>query len=138
MIRLILFFLIINASCSNSADKVTLQDDISIEYKAQTRGSFYTIRVEDANLVLNTSTFSKTVNLSEEDLQKLKQEISNINLDTIHDLEAPTNKRLTDGAMSASFTFTQNNAVFTSAEFDHQHPPEELKPLFALLTKLAS
>ena len=76
----------------------------------------------------------KLKNLTEKPVLLVQEE----RLSEIENLEAPTEKRFTDGALSASFTIKKDDVVYTSSDFDHQNPPKELKELYQFLEEFSS
>jgi hypothetical protein len=61
----------------------------------------------------------------------VNKEISRINLSTINNLKAPTDKRSYDGAMYT--LIISGTKEYTSTTFDDTNPPIELKALCQLL-----
>jgi len=58
-----------------------------------------------------------------------------INIKSLPELEAPTNKRLFDGAAHTTVTLIQNKIEVTSSSFDEGHPPKDIE---ALVNKILS
>jgi hypothetical protein len=116
-----------------SQNKIDKNEAIEISYQAQTRGSSIHIKYTDNSIYYKSNLTDKTVPLTEEQRENILASVSNIQLDDISGLKAPTDKRFSDGALIASFTITKGEAIYTSSEFDHGIPPEELKPLYELL-----
>lgn len=129
---LVAFFII--WSCTSQENKST--SEMTITYKAQTRGAIYTIKVEGEDLKFKNQNEEKTLSLSKKQLSKFQKEVSAIELNDIENLQAPSEKRYTDGAMFASFTIKLDDDTFVSSEFDHGNPPKELSNLYAYLLSL--
>jgi len=86
-----------------ASQQKVMKNNYKIEYKAQTRGALYEILVENNLFSFKSYNDSKKIVLTKEQIKALTNEINNINLNAINDLEAPTSKRFTDGAMIAYF-----------------------------------
>jgi|TARA_R100000789_G_C2958843_1_gene137289 hypothetical protein len=121
-------------SCASQENKVT--SEMTITYKAQTRGSIYTIKVEGDDLKFKNQNEEKKLTLSKKQLLKLQKEVSEIELNDIENLQAPSEKRYTDGAMFASFTIQLAETVYRSSEFDHNNPPKDLRNLYTYMLSL--
>ena len=116
-----------------ASQQKVMKNNYRIEYKAQTRGALYEILVEGNLLSFKSYNDSKTIVLTEEQVNAITNEINNINLKAINDLEAPTTKRFTDGVMIAYFKINRAENSYKSSEFDHEYPPKELQTLFKIL-----
>lgn len=125
-LNLLFFFIFI---CSISCTSQENSEEISITYNALTRGNQLSIiadsntitKIEDgAEIVINTPKYfwSEISNL-----------IENITLNRMNTFEAPSDKRLYDGALHANLTITKNYISYNSTTFDHGNPPFELKDL---------
>ena len=106
-------------------------DDISIkiEYKAYSRGFYQTIRVENQMIFVTKSRTEKPdgFRLSNVDWNYIKMTVQGLNLESLPNLKAPTEKRLYDGASTANFKVTSNGKVFETRGFDHGYPPAEIE-----------
>lgn len=127
------FLLITLISCSVNKNK---QDStVEIYYEAATRGSSINIIYKENKIDFKSNSEQKSILLSEDKVEKIKALITDIKLSEIHDLTAPSNKRFTDGALSANFTIKKEGVRYISSDFDHKNPPKELKELYLLLEK---
>ena len=124
---------LLTTNCSQN--KIDKDEAIEISYNAQTRGSAIDIKYADKSIHYKSNLTEKRVDLTEEQIENILASLSDVTLDDISDLKAPTNKRFSDGAPIASFTITKGEAIYTSSEFDHGIPPKELKKLYELLEK---
>lgn len=124
---LVIFFSDCNAQQDNT------NSSLEIEYNARTRGSFITIYLKENSLIYKSPKEEKSISLKEKDIQEVEREISKINLFEINDLKAPSEKRFTDGALSANFNIKKNGVTYISSDFDHENPPKELKDLYTIL-----
>lgn len=86
-----------------ASQQKVMKNNYKIEYKAQTRGALYEILVENNLFSFKSYNDSKKIVLTKEQIKALTNEINNINLNALNDLEAPTSKRFTDGAIIAYF-----------------------------------
>jgi hypothetical protein len=102
-----------------ASQQKVMKNNYRIEYKAQTRGALYEILVEGNLLSFKSYNESKTIVLTKEQVRQLTNEINNINLKAINDIEVPTTKRFTDGAMIAYFKINKAENSYKSSEFDH-------------------
>lgn len=121
-------FLLLMTSC--------VSQKTNIIYEAITRGSSKKLMVVDKELSYVTSQEQKKVTISSEDLKKLNELISEVNLEDMKNFEAPTKDRMHDGALHATVTVKQGDKEYISSTFDDGHPPTELKPLVDFLMNL--
>lgn len=106
-----------------------------IEYKASTRGSFKKIVIrKDSTFISDRGNESKKVT-KESDWVFLNQEIGQLGLKKLDLIEAPTDKRYSDRALSAQLSVATKNHLYHSNEFDHGNPPEPIKQMVTVLTK---
>jgi len=114
------------------------QHDIRFTYEASSRG-FYEITEVTKDSIL----FSNDRNLKEvevftcnaNDWNKLIELLNEIDVKSISQLEAPTNKRQVDAAAMATFSVKIDNETYETNVFDHGYPP---KPISALVNKVLS
>jgi heat shock protein HslJ len=108
-----------------------VQDNITIEYKAISKGTYNHIIITHSTILvkkdLTSNEISKACN--EADWTKLMNALNTIDLKTISTFKAPTQARLYDGAASAQLTITKENDTFRSNSFDHGKPPQEIEAL---------
>lgn len=128
-ISLLLLLVLCNCNAQKEQDTASFE----ITYKAQTRGSFFNILYKKGTLTFKTNIEEKVFDLKSEEKERLIKEVSKIELSEIENLIAPSEKRFTDGALSANFIIKKNNTAFTSSDFDHKNPPEALKNLYEVL-----
>ena len=130
-----IFFVLITFFACNAQQEVT-NYSIALIYKAQTRGAQITITYKEDKIVFISGSDHKTIKLTKKQKQQIQIEVSKIVLSEINNLTAPSDKRFTDGALFASFQIKKNIDSYTSSDFDHKNPPEELKPLYILLESI--
>lgn len=114
------------------------QDGMTITYEAQSRG-FYEKIWADASMIsfVDNREFNnvKTTPISKADWEELVAIKNTLNLNTLPNVKAPSEKRFSDGAAIGTVTIKTEQDEVKSSEFDHGNPPKELK---SLLNKLLS
>ncbi|MBA6157078.1 hypothetical protein H3Z83_11190 [Tenacibaculum sp. S7007] len=128
----VLILLITSCSAQNKSNNFD-----AINYEAQTRGSMVKINVEDGKVHYKTYDSEETYELSQDQLGKLNDLVSEINLNEIKDLKTPSKNSATDRALIAKVSFKVKDKEYTSSTFDAGNPPKELKKLENLLFLLA-
>ena len=121
-------------SYSNEVKKAAIiqEDYRAITYKAISRGFFEYIYVSKDSVVISKDRNLKNLNSFKcnttdwKDFMVLLNEISTIELT---ELKAPTDKRLYDGAASATLTINKGKNQMTTPSFDHGIPPEEVSKI---------
>lgn len=127
-------FVLLMISCS-AQNKSNNFD--AINYEAQTRGSMVKINVENNKVNFKTYDKEGTYELSQDQLEKLNNLVSELNLNEIKDLKAPSKNSATDRALIAKVSFKVKDKEYTSSTFDAGNPPKELVKLEGLLYSLA-
>ena len=119
------------------------QKIIAYEYNIVTRGYKQNIKVNKKTIEIEANNSSskngpkKTTTVTSSELWTALQDASkSIKLNEIGTLESPTNKRQFDGAMFGSLILTNEDSIYTSAGFDHGHPPLMIKTIVDSLVKL--
>ena len=128
----VVFLLMTNCAAQNTAKSFD-----TIAYEAQTRGSLIQITVEGSKLSYKSNQSEGTKEVTKDQLDELKEIIGTLNLEGIAGLKAPSEKRITDGALHAEFTIKIGDKEYTSTTFDAGNPPKELKKLEDLLYSLS-
>ncbi|MFH4963578.1 hypothetical protein V8G69_01120 [Gaetbulibacter sp. M235] len=123
---IVLSLLIFDQGCINS--KID-QDNLSIEYSAMSRGSYKLIILNKKTISIINKRNAKPIikECNEKYWHTIMDLVKNIDLENISKLEAPTQKRLYDGAAIANLTITYNGTDYESASFDHGNPPKEIE-----------
>ena len=102
-----------------------------------TRGYSTEIVLQDNTLKYFKNTKeNRSLTLTEEVKDSLNTLVKKINLNTINQLKAPSNKYQFDGAMFATVAVILNGKTYTSSGFDDDNPPKELIPLVNYLLTL--
>jgi len=128
----VVFLLMMNCVAQNKTNQFD-----KIAYKAQTRGSMVQLTVEGNKLSYKTYEKEETKEVTKEELEELKIIVNELNLEGISDLKAPSEKRITDGALHAEFTIKIADKEYRSSTFDAGNPPKELKKLEDFLYSLS-
>ncbi len=113
---------------------------IAIEYIASTRGSFLSIKV-NKDVIERTADRSlkdsKRTKCSKKDWSEITALVQDVALEKINALEAPSSKKNTDAALIAQIKVILPSHTFTSSQFDHGNPPEEIEQLVNTILSLA-
>ena len=104
-----------------------------IEYHASSRASIIQIKISSKQLVYNETV--KEIN--NDQWKKINSMISSFDLNSIHNIEAPSNERFRDAAATAFFKIFIEDEVFESSSFDHENPPKEFSDFISEILKLA-
>lgn len=127
---ILLSILVTSESCNvNAQNETTL-----ISYEASTRGSSIKISITPERLIYN----DEVSTIKTENWNSIINLLADINLDTIHTLEAPSQNRFRDAAMAAQIKITTSEQTFISSQFDHGNPPEDLSLIVKEILSLAN
>ena len=143
LIFTIFSLILIPKECNNISSNFTAlqerQDTITITYEAVSRGFFEEISLSKDSLTIcndiNKKDY-KTYNLSKENWSTCLELLSKIDMNGLYELEAPTTFRYADGAAHATLIIKDGDKEIRSSEFDHGHPPQEIKELVEKLLTL--
>ncbi len=117
------------------------QEDIqSIEYDALSRGYFINLKINQNTIEKSTDREMKSIvskKCLEKDWDAISSLLESVEIDQISELEAPSGKRLFDGAPHAQLKITTNRNMYISAGFDHGNPPKEIKELVDQILSLS-
>ena len=121
------FFL--GKSCGNFSQKD--METAVIIYEANTKGYYGKVIVKNHTVSVTRERGGelKTSKISDADWNYLVDEFRKVDLNTISNLKAPSEKRFYDGAAAANVTITFKGSTYVSSSFDHGNPPEEIKNL---------
>jgi hypothetical protein len=128
----VVFLLMMNCAAQNKTKEFD-----KIAYEAQTRGNLVQLTIEGNKLSYKTYQKEGTKEITKRQLEELKAIINELNLEEISDLKAPSEKRITDGALHAEFTIKIADKEYKSITFDAGNPPKELKKLEDFLYRLS-
>lgn len=113
------------------------QDDCILQYESISRGSYLSIHISSNQIILKTTPDDKgeLIPISQYQWKQLIQKLNQINLENISKEEAPSKKRLYDGAAHAQLLIIKGGKHYQSQPFDHGHPPKGISSLVkAILT----
>lgn len=134
LLSLLLLTIFIATGCSSQkkADMTTTE----IEYSAVSRGLYKTIVVKNQTVSITNTRGGEAVEtkIDATKWNKIVSEFGKVNLDSIPNLKAPTEKRFYDGAAIGNLKITQNQKTYETKGFDNGFPPKEIEKLVNLLT----
>ena len=125
----LLLTLLFFAACAGQ--KSTENHSVKLEYQAYSRGFYQMIRVENQTVFITKSREAKpeVMTLSMNDWDGLQSMVQEMDLSSLPNWKAPTNKRLFDGAASANLRITKKGKTAESPSFDHGYPPETIEKI---------
>ncbi|GAA4109275.1 hypothetical protein GCM10022393_05780 [Aquimarina addita] len=119
---------------------VSNQDEsMKIIYSALSRGYFLKTEIDQRDIIVfkdRNLDQKKSKNCSKKQWNEIRAMVEKIDLKKIGTLEAPTGKRLHDGAPHAKLEISKGDQKFISNGFDHGHPPKELASLVTYIVSL--
>lgn len=137
--KTVITLVIILSSLSCVSQKKNQNETIKeIEFSAQTRGAMENIKLVDQNLEYKTYNETKTIVLSNEQTNKLFDLVKKIQLAKIPEFKASSENRASDRAMHATFSIKTDKTTYTSAQFDDNNPPKELKEIIELFRQFVN
>lgn len=113
-----------------------------IAYKAFSRGSSESIVIEKNQnnyakaRLIHLKNGKEVLNKRFGKFRSLYKVTKNITVEEIDKIKVPSKKYQFDGAMLTTVEFSILDKVYRSSSFDHDNPPEELKPLIDYLKSL--
>jgi hypothetical protein len=134
IISLLLLVICIGTGCSSQ--KKTDMTSTEIEYSAVSRGLYKTVVVKNQTVSITNTRGGEAVEskIDTAKWNKIVSEFEKINLDSISNLKAPTEKRFYDGAAIGNLKVIQNQKTYETKGFDNGFPPKEIEKLVNLLT----
>ena len=134
IISLLLLVICIGIGCSSQ--KKADMTSTEIEYSAVSRGLYKTVVVKNQTVSITNTRGGEAVEskIDTEKWNKIVSEFEKINLDSIPNLKAPTEKRFYDGAAIGNLKITQNQKTYETKGFDNGFPPKKIEKLVNLLT----
>ncbi|QSB27184.1 hypothetical protein HAV12_000125 [Flavobacterium sp. CLA17] len=137
ILSLLLLTVFIATGCSSQkkADMTLTQ----IEYSAVSRGLYKKILVQNESVSVTNGRNEEAVETKIEASKwnKIVSEFEKVNLESIPDLKAPTEKRFYDGAAIGNLKITSNGKTYETKGFDNGFPPKEIEKLVNLLVDFA-
>jgi hypothetical protein len=125
----LLLSILVFAGCAGQ--KRTAQNETKMEYKAYSRGFYQVIAIENQMGFVTKRRGDKPIafRLSIADKKSLNIAIQELDLESLSQLKAPTDKRLFDGAAIASLKIMKQGKTFETQSFDHGYPPAEIQKI---------
>ncbi len=125
----LLFTILFFAGCAGQ--KKAVDSSIKVEYKVYSRGFYQTIRVENQLVFISKSREEKPVafKLSATEWNNCNTMLQELDVASLHNWKAPTEKRLFDGAAIANLKITKQGKTYESQSFDHGYPPAETEKI---------
>lgn len=113
------------------ASKNIINDNLSIEYTASSRGTYKQIIINKKTISTATKRGEKPVskNCNTEDWDHIIKNLKSIEVKNISDIEAPSKAFQYDGAALAILKIHYNDETYESSPFDHGNPPKEIAEL---------
>ncbi|TYA60095.1 META domain-containing protein [Formosa maritima] len=110
-----------------------------LEYTAMSRGLFNQYIFENGKLSIQKDRASslEIKTCSQEDINKLLNELNSLELEKINSLKAPSEKRFYDGAAIAILKITYHGKTYQTPEFDHGDPNSYIASLISSFLGLA-
>lgn len=137
IVSLLLLTVFIVTGCSSQ--KKTDMTSTQIEYSAVSRGLYKKILVQNESVSVTNGRNDEAVKTKIEASKwnKIVAEFEKVNLESIPDLKAPTEKRFYDGAAIGNLKITSNGKTYETKGFDNGFPPKEIEKLVNLLVDFA-
>jgi hypothetical protein len=137
IVSLILLTIFFGTGCSSQ--KLADMTKTQIEYSAVSRGVYKKILVQNktVSVINGRDTQSVITKINDAKWKQIVTEFSKINLESLPNLKAPTEKRFYDGAAIGNLTIIQNQKKHQTNGFDNGFPPKEIEKLVNLLTDFA-
>ncbi len=125
----LLLSILVFAGCSGQ--KKARDSTIKIEYKAYSRGFYQVVTIENQMVFITKTRDEKPVafKIPIADWKSLNMAIQELDLESLSQLKAPTEKRLFDGAAIANLKITKQGKTYESQSFDHGYPPAETEKI---------
>lgn len=113
------------------ATQEVINDNISIEYTASSRGTYKQIIIDEKNVSTVTKRGGKPTskNCSTEDWERIAKIFKSIEVKNISELEPPSKAFQFDGAAIARLKITMDGKDYETQSFDHGNPPKEIAEL---------
>ena len=125
----LLLSILVFAGCSGQ--KKATDRTIKIQYKAYSRGFYQVVTIENQMVFITKTRDEKPVafKIPIADWKSLNMAIQELDLESLSQLKAPTEKRLFDGAAIANLKITKQGKTYESQSFDHGYPPAETEKI---------
>lgn len=134
IVSLLLLVICIGTGCSSQkkADMTATQ----IEYSALSRGFYKKIVVQNQTVSVTNGRDQQPVETKIDTAKwnEIVAEFTKVNVDSLQNLKAPTEKRFYDGAAIGNLKISQDQKTYETKGFDNGFPPKEIEKLVNLLT----
>ena len=116
---------------SNNDTAKMQQEEYTIEYTAISRGFYKEITINSSTIAIKNSRGSEAITheCTQELWEEIKAKLDSIDVENLSKLKAPSEKRFVDRTAIANIKIIYKDTTYQSSEFDHGHPPKEIKPL---------
>jgi hypothetical protein len=134
----VLLIIFVFAGCAGN--KKVDGNSLKIEYKAYSKSFYQIITVENQIAFITKNRDEKPVafKISSSEWNSLKSIIQELDLEAINKWNAPTDKRLFDGAAIATLKITKQGKVYESQSFDHDNPPLQINKTVTKILSLVN
>jgi len=135
---IIIFAFFFTKSCSQSAH--INQDALEIEYSTFSRSSFTIIKINNKLISYSNDRDLQdftTIKCPKKSWNTIFNHLEKLDWKQLETLEAPSDKRLYDGALHASFQLSYKGKIYKTMSFDHDQPPKEIELLIRHIVSLA-
>lgn len=133
ILSLLLLTVFITAGCCSQ--KNVDMKSTQIEYSALSRGYYKMIIVQNKTVSVTKERNAQAVesNITDTKWNKIVSAFSKVNLESLSDLKAPTDKRTYDGAAIGNLKIVKDGKTYETPGFDNGFPPKEIEELVNLL-----
>lgn len=135
---LLLLVLMFASSCKSTLNKEN--KNIVLEYEVSTRGNFKKVIVKEDTTITFFDREGKNISTQKMDKDvwnNLLDMVKAVDLKSIKDLEAPSNKRASDRVASGKLTVINQESTFVSNFFDHGNPPAAIQKIVKQMIEMA-
>ena len=127
-----ILLLAFNTSCQGQEKKNTMM----LNYKAQTRGFLYQIKLENNSIEVNNNNTIKTAVLTKNQTDKINNLLNDINFKEIEN-NISINDLAVDRAIKGVFSLNFNGNSYTF-DFNHHNLPKDIEAFIKLLQEFTS
>lgn len=117
------------------------QENPVFEYDASSRGIYRKIVLDNKELRVTSKRGDlgapAVIKISDKEWNAILDDFKKLDLKTLSELKAPTEKRFYDGAAMANFTIQTGGETYTVPTFDHGFPPAAIEKIVNRLNELA-
>jgi len=122
-----------------TAEKKAKKAVVSFEYSSTSRGSYKLIKINSKSIssaITQGGTPSKK-SIDKKQWNIISENVSDMDFESLPNLEAPSKQFLFDGAAMARLKITSNGKTYESKPFDHGNPPKEIMALVKDILSIA-